>query len=380
MPNGKTAAVGLSCGVDSAVAAHLLKEQGFAVVGLTMQTWDGSLPIPDRGRSGCYGPGEARDLEAAREVARRLGIPHHTVPLAAEFKTAVLDYFRAEYRCGRTPNPCVRCNQAVKFGLLLEKAREQGIRFDLFATGHYARLERRAADGRILLQRAADRGKDQSYFLARLSQEQLARLVLPLGGLTKTRVKGLARELGWSDLADKSESQDFIESPDYGVLFDKSDSRPGPIRDLCGRVIARHKGIVYYTVGQRKGVGLSGKGRPLYVARIDATANAVIVGPQEALYSTRFMVRDLNWIGLSGTPKAPWPVQVQVRQQHRPAAAEISRGDEPGTVHIDCAEPQLSVTPGQTAVFFQGDVLLGAGTITGVRPSQSSQIPDLTPC
>ena len=360
----ETVAVGLSGGVDSAVAARLLQEQGFAVVGLTMQTWDGSLPIPDRGRSGCYGPGEARDLEAAREVARRLGIPHHTVCLAAEFKTAVLDYFRGEYRCGRTPNPCVRCNQAVKFGLLLERAREAGIRFDRFATGHYARVETRTEDGRILLKRAADRRKDQSYFLARLSQEQLAQLVLPLGGLTKTRVKELARGLGWHEVADKSESQDFIESPDYGVLFDESDSKPGPIQDLSGRVIARHKGIVHYTVGQRKGVGLSGAGRPLYVARIDAASNTVVVGPKESLYSQRFVVRDLNWISLSGPPETPLSVEVQVRQQHRPAAAEIGPGDAPGTVQVGCAEPQLSVTPGQTAVFYQGEVVVGAGTIS----------------
>jgi tRNA-specific 2-thiouridylase len=367
MPNAdeakETVAVGLSGGVDSAVAARLLQEQGLAVVGLTMQTWDGSWPIPDRGRSGCYGPGEARDLAAAREVARRLGIAHHTVPLAAEFKTAVLDYFRGEYRCGRTPNPCVRCNQAVKFGLLLKKARESGIRFSRFATGHYARVETRAADGRSLLKRAADRGKDQSYFLARLSQEQLAQLVLPLGGLTKARVKELARGLGWHDIADKAESQDFLESPDYGVLFDESDSRPGPIQDLSGRVIARHKGIVHYTVGQRKGVGLSGAGRPLYVARIDAASNTVVVGPKEALYCARFTVRDINWIGLSGPPQTPLSIEVQVRQQHRPAAARICRGDEPGAVQVDCAEPQLAVTPGQTAVFYQGEVVAGAGTI-----------------
>ncbi|MCX5794479.1 MAG: tRNA 2-thiouridine(34) synthase MnmA [Elusimicrobia bacterium] len=364
MANGKTVAVGLSGGVDSAVAARILQERGFAVVGLTMQTWDGSLPIPDRGRSGCYGPGEARDLAAAREVARRLGIPHHTIPLAAEFKTLVLDYFRGEYRCGRTPNPCVRCNQAIKFGLLLKKARESGIRFSGFATGHYARVEARTADGRILLKRGADRRKDQSYFLARLSQEQLAALVLPLGALTKARVKELARGLGWHDVADKSESQDFIESPDYGVLFDESDSRPGPIQDLSGRVIARHKGIVHYTVGQRKGVGLSGAGRPLYVARIDAASRTVIVGPKEALYCARFTVREATWISLSGPPAQPVQVEVQVRQQHRPAVAEVSPGDEPGTIQVDCAEPQLSVTPGQTAVFYQGEVVVGAGTIS----------------
>ncbi|MBI5240479.1 MAG: tRNA 2-thiouridine(34) synthase MnmA [Elusimicrobia bacterium] len=367
MPKGKTVAVGLSGGVDSALAARCLLEDGSAVVGLTMQTWDGSQPIPDRGRSGCYGPGEARDLEAAREIARRLGIPHHVIPLAPEFKDSVLDYFRGEYRCGRTPNPCVRCNQAMKFGLLLDKARGLGIAFDLFATGHYARVERRAEDGRFLLQRALDRRKDQSYFLARLRQEQLAGIVLPLGRLTKARVKELARAAGWEDLAEKPESQDFIEAPDYAVLFDESDSRPGPIRDGDGRELARHKGIVRYTVGQRKGVGLSGKGRPLYVTGIDAAANAVMVGPKEELYSRACIVEDLNWIALAEAPRSPLRAQVQIRQGHRPAAAEISAGAAAGSVQVRFSEPQLAVTPGQTAVFYRGDVVLGAGTIAAPR-------------
>lgn len=355
--------MGLSGGVDSALAARCLLEDGFDVVGLTMQTWDGSLPIPDRGRSGCYGPGEARDLEAARDVARRLGIPHHTVPLASEFKTAVLGYFRDEYRGGRTPNPCVRCNQALKFGLLLEKARGLGIAFDLFATGHYARVERRAEDGRLLLKRALDARKDQSYFLSRLSQEQLRGLVLPLGGLTKQAVKAKARALGWTDLAARHESQDFIEAPDYGVLFDESDSRPGPIRDRDGRELARHKGIVHYTVGQRKGVGLSGKGRPLYVTGIDAAAHAVTVGPREELYSRSCLVDDLNWVGLAEAPRAPLQAQVQIRQGHRPAAAEVAAGTEAGSVQVRFDEPQLAVTPGQTAVFYDRGTVLGAGTI-----------------
>ena len=355
--------MGLSGGVDSALAARLLQEQGYSLVGLTMQTWDGSLDIPDRGRSGCYGPGEARDLEAARGVARRLGIPHHVIPLASEFKGSVLDYFRGEYRCGRTPNPCVRCNQALKFGLLLEKARGLGVSFALFATGHYARVERRAEDGRVLLKRALDPRKDQSYFLSRLSQEQLRGLVLPLGGLTKQAVKAKARALGWTDLAAKHESQDFIESPDYAVLFDETDARPGPIRDADGRELARHKGIVRYTVGQRKGVGLSGKGRPLYVTGIDAAANAVTVGPKEELYSKDCLVQDLNWIALAQAPRAPLRAQVQIRQGHRPAAAEVAAGAEAGSVQVRFDEPQLAVTPGQTAVFYDREAVLGAGTI-----------------
>ncbi|HAM36256.1 MAG TPA: tRNA 2-thiouridine(34) synthase MnmA [Elusimicrobia bacterium] len=359
-------AVGLSGGVDSAMAAQLLKSQGHELIGLTMQTWDGSVALGGQeGRSGCYGPGEAQDIAAASDVARRLGIPHHVVALAPEYRAEVLDYFTEEYRQGRTPNPCVRCNQKVKFGLLVERARRAGIRFDLFATGHYARLERR--EGRCLLKRAADRRKDQSYFLARLSQEQLRGLLLPLGELTKAQVKAEAARLGWRHLADKPESQDFIECRDYGVLFSKSDSRPGPILDLSGRRVGEHRGIIHYTVGQRKGVGLSGGGRPLHVVRIDACSNTVFVGPKEALYHRRVAIREVVWPALEAPPLGPLRADVQVRQQHRPAPALITPGVEPGTATALCDEPQLSVTPGQTAVFYQDDGVLGAGTIHSVE-------------
>ncbi len=359
----QTVAVGLSGGVDSAITAYLLQKQGYAVVGLTMLTWDASLPIADEGRSGCFGPGEARDLQAAQEVCRSLGIEHHAVSLAKEFSSCVLDYFREEYRGGRTPNPCVRCNQSMKFGLLWDKAKEQGLHFDLFATGHYARLERR--EDRIVLRRALDRRKDQSYFLSRLSQEQLGRLLLPLGDMEKSEVKALAAKSGFKNLADKPESQDFIEAKNYDVLFNAQDAKPGPIVDLSGRQVGKHKGIVHYTVGQRKGVGLSGKGRPLYVARIDATANTVIVGPKECLYSQRFTVGGLNWIALAKAPNQSLRVQVQVRQQHKPAAATISASEDGKTISALCDEPQLAVTPGQTAVFYQDDSVAGSGTILG---------------
>jgi tRNA-specific 2-thiouridylase len=350
-------AVGLSGGVDSAVTAHLLKEQGHEVFGLTMKTWDGSIPLPDRGLSGCYGPGESRDLETAARVCQRLGIKHHVIDLAEEFKASVLDYFRSEYRGGRTPNPCVRCNRTMKFGALLALTRKQGLAFDRFATGHYARLEE--TEGRVLLKRALDRTKDQSYFLAGLTQTQLRGLLLPLGGLEKSQVKQLARALGWADLADQPESQDFIECRDYGVLFDSTDSRPGPILDLSGRRIGEHKGIVHYTVGQRKGVGLGGRAQPLYVVRIDAAANAVIMGPEEALYRREFHVDSVNWLG----PEEPsLRVEVQIRQRHRAAPAELCREPD-GRVTAICDEPQKAVTPGQTAAFYQGELVLGSGTI-----------------
>jgi tRNA-specific 2-thiouridylase len=360
-----TVAVGMSGGVDSSVVAWMLQKQGQAVLGLTMSIWDGTVPIPDEGLSGCYGPGEARDIAAARSVAARLGIPHHVIPLAREYAAEVLDNFRAEYRAGRTPNPCVRCNRAMKFSLLLERARALGIAFDRFATGHYARVERDPETGRWLLRRAVDRAKDQTYFLSRLSQDQLARVWFPLGSLTKARVKALAREAGWADVADRPESQDFIESRNYGVLFDARDAVPGPIVDTAGRVLGRHTGIVGYTVGQRKGLGIGGTAEPLYVVRIEACANTLVVGKHGDLLATRLTVADLNWISLPGPPAAPLRVMARIRQQHREAAATLRAEMRDGSpvAEIQFDEPQMSVTPGQTAVFYDGDSVVGSGII-----------------
>lgn len=357
-------AVGLSGGVDSSVAAYLLQKKGYRVIGLTMQIWDGSLPIADEGRSGCYGPGEARDIEAARALAARLGIPHHVVPLAPEYATEVLDYFRGEYRAGRTPNPCVRCNRTMKFGLLLERARAMGIAFDHFATGHYARLET-GVDGLPVLKRAVDQTKDQTYFLSRLTRQQLAGVQFPLGNLTKLEVKALAREIGWADVADKDESQNFIESKNYGVLFSDREQTPGPITDTQGKVLGQHRGIVNYTIGQRKGLGLGGTADPLYVVRLDACANTVIVGSHSDLFSRRLVAAELNWIGQPATPLEPTRVCAKIRQQHTEAPATLCGIPNTDKVEVLFDEPQMSVTPGQVVVFYGDDLVLGSGIITG---------------
>ena len=354
-------AVGLSGGVDSSVAAWLLQRDGWKVIGLTMSIWDGSVPIPDLGVSGCFGPGEARDLEAAKEIAARIGIEHRTVALAEEYKKTVLDYFREEYLAGRTPNPCVRCNQRMKFGFLIEQARAQGAEFDKFATGHYARTRFDEASGRWQLLRGRDETKDQSYFLSRLKQEQLAELVFPLGELRKGEVKEIARKLGWGDLAEKDESQDFIECEDYAVLFRPGDARPGDFVSRDGRVLGKHRGIIHYTIGQRKGLELGGGGTPLYVLEIDAARNRVVVGPREELYSRELAARDLNWIGISGPPAQPIRCSVQIRQRHKAAPAAVSAEGDRLKAVFD--EPQLSVTPGQAAVFYDGDAVLVSGAI-----------------
>jgi tRNA-specific 2-thiouridylase len=368
-------AVGLSGGVDSAVAALALKEAGHPLVGLTMRTWDGSVALPDQGRSGCYGPGEARDAASAAAVAERLGIPHVLVDVSREYRGEVLDYFRSEYLAGRTPNPCVRCNSRVKFGALLRQARVHGVRFDSFATGHYARLTREgglaqgrqvAGGGRVVLRRAADRRKDQSYFLAALSQAQLSRMILPLGDMTKAQVRALARKAGWDDLADRPESQDFIESDDRDALFKPGDHRPGPIRDLSGNVVGEHQGIGRCTVGQRKRMGLGGGKTALYVIAVDAADNAVTVGPKESLLVRSFPASAVRWAS-GWEPECPRRLTVQVRSGHPGAEALVTPADGGRSAEVVFDAPQSAVTPGQFAVFYEGDAVFGCGAIAPTR-------------
>jgi tRNA-specific 2-thiouridylase len=360
-----TVAIGMSGGVDSSIAAHLLQEAGFSLVGLTMQIWDGRIPLPDNGLSGCFGPGEARDITAAQTIAKRLGIPHHVVPLADEYAADILTYFRQEYCSGRTPNPCVRCNRSMKFGLLLQKARAMGIAFDRFATGHYARVEHNPTTGRQQLLRAIDHRKDQSYFLARLSQPQLAEVIFPLGNLTKETVKTLARTLNWSDLADKDESQNFIESKNYSVLFDGMESKPGPITDISGTILGQHKGIIHYTIGQRRGLGLGGTTDPYYVVRLDPCTNTIIVGQHNDLFTSRLQAGNLNWIALAQPPDTPIRVHAKIRQQHQetPATLSVAQTGPETTIHLTFDEPQMSVTPGQTVVCYENDIVLCSATI-----------------
>lgn len=365
-------AVGMSGGVDSTVAAALLHEEGHEVIGLTMQIWDGSVPIEPSARPSCFGPGEAEEIEEARALASRIGIPHHTVSLATEYRRQVLDYFRAEYLAGRTPNPCIRCNHTMKFGFLRLGARAAGLEFDAFATGHYARLGRNPANGRVTLRRARDPDKDQSYFLSRLSQEQLAGACFPLGETQKEWVRAKARDLGFGELAGRPESQDFVGG-DYSRLFDPAETSSGQILDRSGNVLGRHAGIVHYTIGQRKGLGLAGRDGAAYVVAIDAQRNTVIVGDRGELLSGTLLATGMNWISIDGLAR-PLEAEAQIRQSAPGVAVRlVPIEDRPDAVAAHFAQPQSAVTPGQAVVFYQGEVVLGSGWIErGIRLEKPS--------
>jgi tRNA-specific 2-thiouridylase len=349
-------AVGMSGGIDSSVAALLLKKDGHEIFGLTMRLWPGPS-APSLAKSACFGPDEIEDIEAARDVCTRLGVPFHVFDCSEDYEDVILRYFREEYLGGKTPNPCVRCNQLVKFGLLPEAAREAGLEFDRFATGHYARVELDERSGRCLLKKGVDSRKDQSYFLYRLSQQQLAAAMFPLGGLMKSEVRGIALQENLLVHA-KKESQDFYSGDLNDIL--RQEDREGDIVDRKGTVLGRHHGVWHYTIGQRKGLGIAHP-VPLYVIAIDAERNRLVVGTESETRQGSCVARDCTWIlfeRLIGT----MDVQVKVRSGGRPVAATISLLDGQRT-QVAFAEPLSAVTPGQSAVFYDADIVVGGGII-----------------
>jgi len=367
--NNETTAVAMSGGVDSSVVAGLLSRSGRQVVGLTMQLWNQRrLPelTPASGPTGrCC---SLDDVYDARFVAQHLGIPYYVVNFEDRFEQQVVKPFIDEYLAGRTPIPCTLCNNFVKFDQFLDMA--AGVGAARIATGHYARIGFDEPTGRHQLRRSVDAAKDQTYFLFGLKQEQLARTEFPLGEFTKPQVRDLARELGLP-VAEKPDSQEicFVPNGDYAAFIDSyfreqgitPERTRGEIVDTEGRAMGEHEGVHHYTVGQRRGLGIA-RGEPLYVIATEPVARRVIVGRNEDLLRARLVAKDVNWISIP-TISAPVRAHVRIRNKHIPALATIYPSTDPTRVEIHFDEPQRAVTPGQGAVFYGGDLVLGGGWI-----------------
>lgn len=352
--------VGLSGGVDSSVTALILKQQGHEVIGATMSIWgkDG-IALKEGHKGACYGPDEKEDIEEARKIAEQIGIPYYVFDCSERYERIVLDNFKKEYLEGRTPNPCVWCNAQVKFGLLPQLAKANGINFDKFATGHYARVEEE--NGRFLLKRGIATKKDQSYFLYRLKQEQLREIYLPLGCKTKEEIREIAKVNGLNS-AEKPDSQDFYGG-DYNELLNIED-KIGNIVDTNGKILGTHKGIWNYTIGQRKGIGIAAS-EALYVLELRKETNEVVVGFADKTFKNSLVANKLNWIATDKLTEE-MNVTAKIRSTQQPVPVKIIPIGE-DEVKVIFEDAQKSIAIGQSAVFYQGDTVLGGGIIASVE-------------
>ncbi len=353
----------MSGGVDSSVSAALLHQQGYEVIGMTMKLF--SLPpevCQDEELRSCCG---WKAVEDAHRVCLALGLPHYEVDLRQEFEKTVIEDFCQEYIQGRTPNPCIRCNEYIKFKALWERAKSLGA--DFLATGHHARIEFEESQGRFLLKRGRDKAKDQSYFLYPLTQDELSRTLFPVGQFTKTQVRRLARKFGLH-VADRAESQEicFVLDGDYAsfVRAKRPEAfRPGLILNQAGHQLGEHQGLANFTIGQRRGMGLAWK-HPLYVLAIDPEHNAVIVGEEKELMKRKLLARKVHFI--SGEELSfPLSVKAKIRYKHKEARAFVFPVEKE-IVEVEFREPQRAITPGQSVVFYQQDIVLGGGIIDAV--------------
>ena len=360
MKNTKKVVVGMSGGVDSSVAAYLLKEQGYDVIGVTMQIWQDEERAVEEENGGCCGLSAVDD---ARRVAAALDIPYYVMNFKKEFKENVIDYFIDEYLHGRTPNPCIACNRYVKWESLLKRSMDIGA--DYIATGHYARIEQ-LPNGRYSLKRSATLAKDQTYALYNLTQEQLARTLMPVGEYSKDEVREMAEKINLR-VANKPDSQDicFVPDGDYASFIEKTldtELPTGNFVTLDGKVLGRHKGITHYTVGQRKGLGLA-LGYPAFVIEIRPETNEVVIGTNEDSMSNYVRANKLNFMSIADLTE-PMRVFAKIRYNHKGAWCTIEKTGE-DEVLCTFEEAQRAITPGQAVVFYDGDYVLGGGTIIG---------------
>ena len=349
----------MSGGVDSSVAAALLLEQGYEVIGVTMQIWPSDLPYGMEVEGGCCSLGAVED---ARAVANKLGISYYVLNFQAPFREKVIEYFVAEYLKGRTPNPCIVCNHDLKFNNLLEKSLSLGGEY--VATGHYVSKDQDPQTGRWLLRKGIDPSKDQSYVLYGLNQDQLAHSMFPLGSFQKVAIRKIAAKLGLA-VADKPDSQEicFVPDQDYGRFINEycpGATKPGKFIDTQGNVLGRHQGIANFTIGQRKGLGIAA-GVPLYVVEIRPETQEVVLGTNEEVFVNSLQASNLNWIAFAELEQ-PREVEVKIRYSAKPVRAYVSplAGNQ---VAVKFQSPQRAVTPGQAVVFYQDDLVLGGGTI-----------------
>ena len=357
----KKVAVGMSGGVDSSVAAYLLKEQGYDVIGVTMQIWQDEDPLAQAENGGCCGLSAVDD---ARRVADRLGIPYYVLNFKREFKENVIDYFMDEYMHARTPNPCIACNRYVKWEALLNRARELGC--DYIATGHYARVVQ-LDNGRYALKKSATDRKDQTYALYNLTQEQLAHTLMPVGEYEKEQIREIAAKIGLL-IANKPDSQEicFIPDNDYAGYIERESGKTFPkgnFVDLEGNILGTHKGIIHYTIGQRKGLGLS-MGRPVFVVDIRPETNEVVIGSNLDTFHDSLYAGKVNLMSVDAL-EGEREVTAKIRYSHKGAPCRIKMVDE-DTVLCKFEEPVRAITPGQAVVFYDGDIVLGGAVIDRV--------------
>ena len=362
--------VGMSGGVDSSVAALLLKEQGYEVSGAIMSLWGSSIffnelkekieknECKNMTHCACLSPNKKKDIEEAREIAKKLEIDFHVIDCSREYENIVINYFKDEYLNGRTPNPCICCNKFIKFGIFPELARKSGIKFDKFATGHYAKID--FENGKYILKKGVNKKKDQSYFLYGLTQEQLSKILLPLGNYTKEEIREIARKYGFV-IADKPDSQDFYNG-DYNDILSAA-PKEGNIVDKEGNILGKHSGFWNYTIGQRKGIDIAAP-KPLYVTELRKETNEVVVAYKEAALNKKIIVSNVIFSAIE-KPNKELLCNVKYRSAQEPKEATI-KPYGPDKIEVIFTEAQNPIAIGQSAVFYNGDIVLGGGIIERV--------------